>query len=758
VRAARAGAVPVPAPKLALAPALALALALTALGACARRSGWEGAARGTAPYWDMARPVATRVADLVGRMTLDEKVGQLVTDAPAIPRLGVPAYHWWSEALHGVARAGTATVFPQAIAMGATFDEGLVRRVAEAISDEARAKHHEADRRDERGRYQGLTFFSPNVNIFRDPRWGRGQETFGEDPVLTARLGVAFVQGMQGDDARYLKTVATPKHFAAHSGPEALRHGFDARVSTHDLADTYLPQFEACVRQGHAGSIMPAYNRVNGEACAASSGLLQKTLREAWGFDGYVVSDCGAIDDIRQGHGLVDSALRAAALALNAGTDLSCGGEYKALVRAKEQGLVTEAAIDRAVTRLFTARFRLGMFDPRAAVRWAGTPMSVVDSPAHRQLARAAAQESIVLLQNRGGVLPLGGGIRRLAVVGPTAADGDVLLGNYHGEPSRAVTLLDGIRERAQARGVKVAYARGAPLAGRGGGSAQLGEALAAVRRSDAVVAVLGLSARYEGEEGENAENPAGDRTLLGLPGGQQRLLEAVVATGKPVVLVLTAGSALSVPWAAAHVPAIVYVWYPGEEGGTALADVLFGEVSPAGRLPVTIYRSADDLPPFADYAMSGRTYRYLEKPPLYAFGHGLSYTTFRYANLKVTPAEVEAGKDVTISIDVENSGARASDEVVQVYLSKRDAPTYAPRRWLAGFARVNLAARERRTVQITLPARALSLVDEQGGRPAASGELVLAVGGGQPDRDWRYPSVPQGLIGRLVMRSVEPP
>jgi beta-glucosidase len=735
--------------------ARALALALTALVGCARSSGLEGAARGVAPYWDLTRPVATRVSDLVGRMTLDEKVGQLVTDAPAIPRLGVPAYHWWSEALHGVARAGTATVFPQAVAMGATFDEALVRRVAEAISDEARAKHHQAARRGEHGRYQGLTFFSPNVNIFRDPRWGRGQETYGEDPLLTARLGVAFVQGMQGDDARYLKTVATPKHFAAHSGPEALRHGFDARVSAHDLADTYLPQFEATVREGHAASIMPAYNRVNGEACAASPGLLRKTLREAWGFDGYVVSDCGAIDDIRQGHGLVDSVERASALALNAGTDLSCGGEYKALLRAKEQGLVTEAAIDRAVSRLFTARIRLGMFDPPGGVRWTQTPMSMVDSPAHRQLARVAAQESIVLLENRGGVLPLGAGIRRLAVVGPTAADGDVLLGNYHGTPSHAVTLLDGMRERAQARGVKVVYARGALLAGRGGGSAQLGEALAAVRRSDAVVAVLGLSARYEGEEGESTENPAGDRTDLGLPRAQQRLLEALVATGKPVVLVLTAGSALSVPWAAAHVPAVLYAWYPGEEGGTALADVLFGEVSPAGRLPVTIYRSVDDLPPFADYGMRGRTYRYLEKPPLYAFGYGLSYTSFRYMNLVVTPVEVEAGKDVVIAVDVENTGARSGDEVVQVYLSKSDAPVYAPRRWLGGFTRVNLAAHERRTVRVALPAQAFALVDQQGVRPAASGELALAVGGGQPDRDWRYPVATQGLTVPIRVRAV---
>jgi beta-glucosidase len=673
-------------------------------------------------------------------MTLDEKVGQLVTDAPAIPRLGVPAYDWWSEALHGVARAGTATVFPQAIGLAATFDEALVRRVADAISDEARAKYNEAQRRGARGRYHGLTFFSPNVNIFRDPRWGRGQETWGEDPLLTARLGVAFIRGMQGDDARYLKTAATAKHLAAHSGPEALRHSFDARPSAHDLADTYLPQFEACVRQGHVAAIMPAYNRLDGVPCAASPTLLEKTLREAWGFEGYVVSDCGAIGDLVTGHAVADSLERAAAMALEAGTDLSCGSEFGALGRARAQGAVTDASIDRAVARLFAARFRLGMFDPPALVPWSGTPMSVVESPAHRALAREAARASIVLLENRGGALPLAPGLRRLAVVGPTADDVDVLLGNYHGEPSHPVTLLAGLRAAARARGVEVAYARGAPLAGRGDSSAQLVDALAVARRSDAVVAILGLSARYEGEEGESAENPSGDRADLGLPPAPQRLLEALVATGKPVVLVLTAGSALSVPWAAAHVAAIVDAWYPGEEGGTALADVLFGDVSPAGRLPVTIYRAAADLPPFADYSMKGRTYRYLATPPLWSFGHGLSYVTFRYSNL-VVASELDATKDVALTVDVENTGARAADEVVQVYLSKPDAPAYAPRRWLAAFTRVTLAAHERRTVHLTVSAGALTLVDDAGARAPLTGAVAVAVGGRQPDASWRYAS-----------------
>ncbi len=677
-------------------------------------------------------------------MTLDEKVSQLVTDARAIPRLGVPAYHWWNEALHGVARAGRATVFPQAIGLAATFDDALVRRVATAIAAEARAKHAAAMRDGATGIYEGLTFFSPNLNIFRDPRWGRGQETYGEDPFLTARMGVAFIKGLQGDDARWLAAAATAKHFAAHSGPEVLRHGFDARVSPHDLADTYLPQFEAAVREGHVAGVMPAYNRLNGEPCAASPALLEATLRKDWGFAGYVVSDCGAIGDIYKGHGVAPSLERAAALALNAGTDLSCGNEFLALAHAKAQGLVTEAAIDRAATRLFATRFRLGFFDPPAAVRWEATPASVIDAPAHRELARVAARESLVLLENRDATLPLAAGLRRIAVIGPTADERDVLLGNYHGE-SRAVTPLEGIRVGARARGIAVTYARGAPLVGRGVSSAQLTEALAAARRADVVVAVLGLSARQEGEEGDSG----GDRVELGLPRGQQRLLEAVVATGKPVVLVLTAGSALSVPWAAAHVKAIVYAWYPGEEGGTALAEVLFGAASPGGRLPLTIYRAVDDVRAFDDYSMKGRTYRYLERPPLYEFGFGLSFSSFRYAHL-IAPPTLAAGKDATLSVEVENIGPRVADEVVQLYVARPAGPAFAPRRWLAAFARVTLAAGERRAVSLSLPARAFSIIDERGERMTPPGDVALAVGGGQPDGAWSFPSGRAGVTARL--------
>jgi beta-glucosidase len=714
-----------------------------------QNSGGSGSGNASgAVYADPDRPAEERAADLVSRMTLAEKIGQMGTDAPAIPRLGVPAYHWWNEALHGVARAGTATVFPQAIALAASFDEALVRQVATAIADEARAKHHEALRRGQHGRYQGLTFFSPNVNILRDPRWGRGQETYGEDPLLTGRVATAFIQGMQGTDARYLKTAATAKHFAVHSGPEALRHGFDARVSPHDLADTYLPQFEAAVRDGQVASVMSAYNRVNGVPCSADPDLLERTLRGEWGFRGYVVSDCGAIDDIYRQHRAAASAEQAAALSVRAGTDLACGDSYGALGRAVARGLIDTSAIDRAVRRLFEVRFRLGMFDPPARVPFSAIPFSVVDSPAHRALAKQAAQKAIVLLENRGGALPLGAGVRRIAVVGPTAADREVLLGNYHGKPSTAVTILDGLRDKARARNVAVEYARGVSLTGRS--SAEIGDAVAAARRSDVVLAVVGLSPRLEGEEDDAAANPGGDRHDLALPGAQERLLEAVVAAGKPVVVVLTGGGAVAVPWAAAHAAALLQVWYPGEEGGTAVADVLFGDANPAGRLPITIYRSVADLPPFADYSMRGRTYRYLDREPLYRFGAGLSYTRFRYGAPSLVPAPADAGGRINVSVEVENTGSRAGDEVVQLYVLPRAAPPYAPRRWLADFARVSLAAGERRTIGFFLRARALEMVDEAGRRQLVPGQVTLAIGGGQPDRDGRYASPEQGVTLEL--------
>ena len=512
-----------------------------------------------------------RAAALVARLTLDEKVAQLENAAPAIPRLGIAAYDWWSESIHGVARNGVATVFPQVIGLAATFDEDLVRRVGEAIAEEARAKFDASGAR-ERGsrRYQGLTFFAPNVNIFRDPRWGRGQETYGEDPFLTARLAVAYVRGLQGDDPRHLRVAAVAKHFAVHSGPELDRHRFDARVDAHDLADTYLPQFEALVREAHVSGIMAAYNRVNGEPCTTSRTLLGEVLRKQWGFDGFVVGDCGAVVDLVRGHQAAPDEAHASALALTAGTDLDCGKSYRNLTAALSAGLVTEAEIDRALIRLFSVRFRLGLFDPPVV------ESGVVASPAHRALAREAAQKSLVLLENDG-ALPIAAGVRRIAVVGPTADDVDVLLGNYHGKPTAPVTLLAGIQAAAKARGIAIDYARGVTLTGQSG--AGLAEAVAVARGADLVIAVLGLSPRLEGEEGDpDGANPAGDRRDMGLPGAQAALWGAVLETGKPTVVVLTGGSAIALPETARRPNAVVMAWYPGEEGGNAVADVLFGD------------------------------------------------------------------------------------------------------------------------------------------------------------------------------------
>ena len=596
-------------------PLLAAALAAAIGWSCAPRDrGREAPPRYRIP--DL--PAVERATDLVRRMTVPEKIAQLMTTAPAVPRLGVPSYDWWNEALHGVARAGRATVFPQAIALAATFDDDLVKRVATVISDEGRAKFNEAQAHDDRTRYHGLTFFSPNVNIFRDPRWGRGQETFGEDPVLSARMGIAFVQGIQGDHPHYWKAVATAKHFAVHSGPEADRHSFDAQVSAHDLADTYLPQFEAIAR-ARVASVMAAYNAVNGQACVANPTLLRDTLRKTWSFLGYVVGDCGAVDDVWQHHKLVATPAEAAAAALRAGTDLDCGRAYRHLDEALARGLVTQKDLDTALVRLFAARFRLGLFDPPERVPWSNLGAETIESAEHLAMARDVARRSIVLLENRAGVLPLGPSVRRLAVVGPMADDLPVLLANYHGIPSHPVTLLYGVGAEASARGVEVSYAPGARLVDTTPGA--IAEAVARARAADVVIAFVGLDPRLEGEERGTRFNPGGDRRDLDLPAAQRELVEALLATGKPVVAVLTGGSALAVPWLAARAAAVLYAWYPGAEGGTAVAEVLFGDANPAGRLPITIYRSAADLPPFASYDMRGRTYRYFDGEPLYPFG-----------------------------------------------------------------------------------------------------------------------------------------
>lgn len=686
------------------------------------------------------REFARRAAELVSRMTLAEKVSQMSYQAAAIPRLGIPEYNWWNECLHGVGRAGIATVFPQAIGLAASFDVSLLGRVASATSDEARAKHHEAARREDRRIYRGLTFWTPNVNIFRDPRWGRGQETYGEDPYLTGRMGVAFVKGLQGDDPRYLKLVATPKHFAAHSGPEALRHSFDVQVSPKDLRETYLPAFKECVVEGGAASVMGAYTRLCGEPCCASPTLLTAILREEWGFDGYVVSDCGAITDIHQHHKVTSSREESAALAVNNGCDLCCGYDYAALCEAAEQGLISEETITASVELLMEARLRLGLLDDPKEVAYAQIPYEVNDCQEHRSLAHHAARESLVLLKNRSGLLPMGPEVRSIAVIGPNADSRRVLLGNYNGLPSRSVTPLDGIRAAAGEE-VTVTYALGCdlvtPPTDRWGRKDDDGfaEACSAAERSDVVVLCLGISPTLEGEEGDVLHSESqGDRVDIGLPEVQERLLKAVAEVGKPIVLVVLTGSAIALPWAEENVAAILLGWYPGEEGGTAIADALFGSYSPAGRLPVTFVRSVEALPPFTDYRMAGRTYRYITEEPLYPFGYGLSYTEFRYSGLGLSSRRIGTDETLMVAAEVENIGSRAGDEVVELYVSDLEASVTVPRWSLRGFKRLRLEPGERRQIAFELTPRQLALIDEEGRCILEPGRFRVYLGGSQPD------------------------
>jgi beta-glucosidase len=690
------------------------------------------------PFLNPELTPGERARDIVLRLTLEEKASQMLHQAPAIQRLGIPAYNWWNEGLHGVARAGIATVFPQAIGLAAMWNARRLHEIAVAISDEARAKHHEFARHDDRGYYKGLTYWSPNINIFRDPRWGRGHETYGECPFLTSRLGVAFCRGLQGDDPKYLKVVATPKHFAVHSGPEALRHRFDARVSPKDLRETYLPAFHACIVEARAKSIMGAYNRTNGEPCCGSRTLLVDILRGEWQFDGFVVSDCWALKDFHESHEVTKTPEESAALAVKMGCDLNCGCTYEHLPSAVNQGLIAHADLDVCLERLFSARIELGMFDPEVRVPYARIPYEVNDSDCHAELALVATRESIVLLKNQNALLPLSRDVRSIAVIGPNADDPSVLVGNYHGTPSRSVTPLSGIRA-AVSPATKVWYAEGCKRTGdQTDGvdpSAILSEARSMAERADVVVLFLGLGAEIEGEQGV-AQNSAaeGDKTTLALPGLQERLLEEVVGVGKPTVLVLLSGSALSVGWADEHVGAILQAWYPGQAAGTALADVLFGGYSPAGRLPIGFPRSLEDVPDFASYAMKGRTYRYLEKEPLYPFGFGLSYTRFDYSNLTLSKSSLSAGDTVEVSATVTNAGSRTGDEVVELYVKDLEASCTVPHHDLRGFERITLAPGESRTVRFELDARALSLIDERGRRVLEPGRFRITVGGSQPD------------------------
>ncbi len=836
----------------------------------------------TTPAWqNPALPTDQRVSDLVSQMTLEEKVSQMQNTAPAIPRLGIPAYDWWSEALHGVARSGYATVFPQAIGMAATWDTDLIHHEAEIISTEGRAKYGDAIAHDNHGIYYGLDFWSPNINIFRDPRWGRGQETYGEDPYLTSRLGVAFVESMQGYDPKYYKVIATPKHYAVHSGPESLRHQFNVDVSPYDLQDTYLPAFRATITEAHAYSIMCAYNSIDGQPACANSMLLQDILRKDWKFPGYVTSDCGAIADISGGHKFAPDLTTASVLAVKAGTDTTCGlghPEYPTLVQAVKDGEISEAEIDTAVKRLFTARFKLGMFDPPESVPYAKIPFSENNTPEHRQAALEAARKSIVLLKNDNHALPLRSSVGTIAVIGPNAANLASIEGNYNGIPSAPVVPLKGMETFFAGRS-KIVYAQGsvftselsavvprtvfgaglkgeyfsnadlsgtpvvtrtdqnldfdwqsaspvdglsstqysvrwtgtiqAPGAGdykfsfhnadcypcsgsnvyrafvdgkpaldagekggqsrgssftlhfdagqthelrieyehdsprRGGGvrlewqpnaDALRDEAVSVAKQADVIVAFVGLSPDLEGEEMPvHVEGfSGGDRTDIALPTVQRQLLEALAATGTPLVVVLMNGSALAIDWAQQHASAILEAWYPGEEGGTAIAQTLAGENNPAGRLPITFYASVKDLPPFEDYSMKNRTYRYYQGKPLYPFGYGLTYTSFAYSGLMVSPVSSKAGDLVNVSVTVTNSGSVKGDEVVELYLNP-PATAGGPVRALKGFKRISLDPGASTQVQFALTPRDLSSVRSDGSRAVFPGNYVLSVGGSQP-------------------------
>jgi len=852
------------------------------------------------PFQDPSLPIEQRVDDLVSRMTLEEKILQMQHTAPAIPRLGIPPYDWWNEALHGVARSGYATVFPQAIGMAATWDTELINREAQVIATEARAKYNQAQREGNHSIYYGLTFWSPNINIFRDPRWGRGQETYGEDPFLTAKLGLAFVKGLQGDHPKYLMTVATPKHYAVHSGPEPLRHGFNVNPARRDLEETYLPAFRVTVVEGLADSVMCAYNAVDGVPACASTFLMQKILRDDWGFQGYVTSDCGAVGDITSGHHYTPDDKHGSAMAVRAGTDTTCGNEYVALAKAVQDGLIKESEIDIAVKRLFTARMRLGMFDPEDMVPSNRIPMSEVGSPEHRALALRVARESMVLLKNQDATLPIKENVKTIAVIGPNAETLTALEGNYNGVPRHPVLPLDGILKQFS-RKAQVLYAQGSPhvqelalpvprsvfhpkdgaqeiglkgeyfsnpelsgqpvltrvdpqvqfdwnaaspepgvpmqafsvrwsgtltppgpgdyafrvrkfhcsrcetdervrvilddevkldnrqntipptgqgVANRSGYTRRPSEPTFNVRfndtkphnirveythrsdlfgagltlewqppadvlREEAVktaaraavaVALVGLSPELEGEEMPvHVEGfSGGDRTAIGLPRVQEDLLKAVAATGKPLVVILMSGSAVEINWAEKHAAAILAAWYPGEEGGTAIAETLAGVNNPGGRLPVTFYASLDQLPPFEDYSMQNRTYRYFRGKPLYEFGYGLSYSAFAYSGLKLSSNKLEAGQPLTVEAEVRNSSKIAGDEVAELYLQYPESKG-APIRALQGFTRVNILAGETKKLAFMLSPRDLSQVTEEGEHVVRPGRYSVSVGSRQP-------------------------
>ena len=679
-----------------------------------------------------------RAQELVAQMTLEEKIMQTIYQSPAIERLGIKAYNWWNEALHGVARAGTATVFPQAVGMAAAFDEDLMEQVGDAVSTEARAKFAMQQEGDDKDIYKGLTFWAPNVNIFRDPRWGRGHETFGEDPYLTSRLGVRYIMGLQGHDENYLKSAACAKHFAVHSGPEDVRHSFDARVSEQDLRETYLPAFQACVQEAGVETVMGAYNRTNGEPCCGSGRLLKEILRQEWGFEGHVTSDCWAVKDFHEYHGVTATPVESVSLAMNNGCDLNCGTLFLYLKQAVEEGMVDEKRIDEAVVNLFTSRMKLGVFDEKGANPYDNIPYTVVDSPEMRRMNEQVAERCVVLLKNENQTLPLQKDkIRTIGVIGPNADNRRALVGNYEGRASRYVTVLEGIQDYV-GDDVRVLYSEGCHLyKDRTSGLAQENDRASEVRgvcrESDVVIAVMGLDASLEGEEGDTGnEYGSGDKPNLDLPGLQRDILKIAKESGKPVILVLLTGSAMAVTWEDENLDAIVQGWYPGAQGGAAIARILFGDANPEGKLPVTFYRTAEELPAFEDYSMKGRTYRYMKQDALYPFGYGLSYTDYTYADAMLVSDDIRGEKGVVLQAQVTNAGAVDGIETVQVYvgLEREDAPN--PQ--LKKIVKVPLKAGETKKIEAVLPREAFMLYDEKGEHVLNPGTYHIYVGGSQPD------------------------
>jgi len=681
-----------------------------------------------------------RAKDLVSKMTLQEKTSQMTYNSAAIPRLNIPSYNWWNEGLHGVARAGVATIFPQAIGMAATFDENLIHGIADVISTEGRAKFHEAQRKGDHDIYKGLTFWSPNINIFRDPRWGRGHETYGEDPFLTGRLGVAFIKGIQGNDKKYLKAAACAKHFAVHSGPEADRHSFNAVVSEKDLRETYLPAFKESVKEGNVEAFMGAYNRTNGEPCCGSKTLLNDILRDEWGFKGHVTSDCWAIKDFHINHRITSNAVESVALAVNNGCDLNCGNMYLNVMLAYKEGLITEETIDKSVTRLITTRLKPGMFDSAEQVPFSNIPFEKNDCKEHRNFALRVSEKTMVLLKNQDNLLPLNKDkINSIAVIGPNANSREALIGNYYGTASRYVTVLEGIQDAVTPE-TRVYYSEGCHLykdkvEGLANPKDRFSEAVSVAQAADVVVMCLGLDASIEGEEGDTSnEYASGDKTHLNLPGLQQELLEAIYEMGKPVILVLLSGSALAVTWADENIPVIVQGWYPGAEGGKAVASLIFGDYSPSGKLPITFYKTTEELPDFSDYAMKNRTYRYMENEALYPFGYGLSYTKFQYTNLKINKDVIKVGESINITLEVKNIGTYESDEIVQLYLKDVEASVELPIWQLKGIKNLPLKPGELKEISFEVTPKHMSLINNAGNRVLEPGIFKVFVGGSQPD------------------------